>query len=89
MNEPWQQSAPAREWVLREFDLFADLDDAEMAAIASAAPMSEVPKGQTLVSPHTTRSVVHCEEGSGPAVPDYRRWSDPDDRDRLPRRGIC
>ena len=58
MNEPWQESAPAREWVLREFDLFADLDESEMAAIASAAPMSEVPKGQTLVSPHTPREVL-------------------------------
>lgn len=54
----WQPPPNAREWVLREFDLFADLDESEMAAIAAAAPMSEVPKGQLLVSPLAPREVL-------------------------------
>ena len=57
-NPGWRQPPKAREWVLREFDLFADLDEAEMAAIAAAAPMSEVPKGQLLVSPLSPREVL-------------------------------
>lgn len=57
-NPGWQQPSRAREWVLREFDLFADLDESEMAAIAAAAPMSEVPKGQLLASPLSPREVL-------------------------------
>ena len=30
---------PEREFVLREFDLFRDLDDAEVASIGEAAPV--------------------------------------------------
>ncbi|MDZ7576908.1 MAG: Crp/Fnr family transcriptional regulator [Candidatus Nanopelagicales bacterium] len=40
-----------REWVLREFDLFRDLSDAEVERIGAAAPMSQLPVGQMLYSP--------------------------------------
>lgn len=47
-----------REWVLREFDLFRDLSDAEVAAIGQAAPMREIPAGQTLYAPDRPSEVL-------------------------------
>ena len=38
-------------WCMSEVDIFADLDDAEMAAIASAAPMRRFAPGELLYSP--------------------------------------
>lgn len=49
---------PARGFVLREFDLFRDLDDAEVAAIGDAAPMRELPPGQLLYSPDRPTEVL-------------------------------
>jgi CRP-like cAMP-binding protein len=47
-----------REWVLREFDLFQDLDDDEVARIGDAAPMSQLPRGQMLYSPDRPAEVL-------------------------------
>ncbi len=44
-------TAAEREWVLREFDLFADLSDEEVGRIGDAAPMKELPAGQVLYAP--------------------------------------
>lgn len=38
-------------WCLSEVDIFADLDDAEMGAIAAAAPMRQFSPGELLYSP--------------------------------------
>ncbi|WP_198954539.1 Crp/Fnr family transcriptional regulator [Kineosporia sp. R_H_3] len=48
----------ARAWRLSEMDLFADLSDAEMQAIAEAAPMREVPRGALLYAPHRPVDVL-------------------------------
>lgn len=47
-----------REWILREFDLFQDLDDAEMERIGAAAPMSTLPAGQMLYTPDRPAEVL-------------------------------
>lgn len=47
-----------QEWVLREFDLFRDLSDEEVAAIGAAAPMSQLPAGQLLYSPDRPSEVL-------------------------------
>lgn len=52
----WQE--PGRPWVLREFDLFQDLTESEMQAIADAAPMQELPRGRVLFSPHKPVEVL-------------------------------
>ncbi len=49
---------PDREWVLREFDLFRDLSDAEVEHIGAAAPMSELPAGEMLYSPDRPSEVL-------------------------------
>ena len=41
-----------RTWCLTEVDIFRDLSDTEMAAIAAAAPMQTYAAGQMLYSPH-------------------------------------
>ena len=46
--------APGRNadiWCMSEVDIFADLSDAEMEAIASAAPMRTFQPGELLYSP--------------------------------------
>lgn len=45
-------------WQLSEIDLFADLSDDEMAAIAQAAPMHDLPTGRVLFSPHDPHEVL-------------------------------
>jgi CRP/FNR family cyclic AMP-dependent transcriptional regulator len=47
-----------REWVLREFDLFRDLSEAEVDQIGRAAPMSRLRAGQVLSSPHQRTEVL-------------------------------
>jgi CRP/FNR family cyclic AMP-dependent transcriptional regulator len=47
-----------REWVLREFDLFRDLSDDEVAKIGQAAPMSELPTGQLIYTPNQPAEVL-------------------------------
>jgi CRP-like cAMP-binding protein len=47
-----------RERVLREFDLFRDLTDAEVDAIGRSAPMSELPAGQTIYAPDRPTEVL-------------------------------
>ncbi len=42
---------PERTWCMSEVDIFADLDDGEMAAIAAAAPMRTYPVGSLIYSP--------------------------------------
>jgi CRP/FNR family transcriptional regulator, cyclic AMP receptor protein len=47
-----------RQRVLREFDLFQDLTNAEVERIGAAAPMRELPAGQTLYSPDAPSEVL-------------------------------
>lgn len=42
---------PERIWCMSEVDIFADLDDTEMEAIAAAAPMRQFSPGELLYSP--------------------------------------
>ena len=51
-------SEPARGLVLREFDLFRDLADDEVAAIGEAALMRALPAGQLLYSPTRPTEVL-------------------------------
>lgn len=51
-------TAQPSQFVLREFDLFRDLDDEEVAAIGAAAPMQTIPAGQQLYSPVTPTQVL-------------------------------
>lgn len=43
---------PDRLWCMSEVDIFADLDEAEMAAMAEAAPMRTYPAGALVYTPH-------------------------------------
>lgn len=47
-----------RTYVLREFDLFQDLDDEEVGSIGAAAPMRELPVRQVLFSPTNPTEVL-------------------------------
>jgi CRP/FNR family cyclic AMP-dependent transcriptional regulator len=47
-----------REWILREFDLFQDLSDDEVDKIGVAAPMRELPAGQTIYTPEQPNQVL-------------------------------
>ncbi len=51
-------SDPEREFVLREIDLFRDLDDDEVASIGAAAPMRTVPAGELLYSPASPAEIL-------------------------------
>ena len=42
---------PERLWCLSEVDIFADLSDADMDALAAAAPMKSYPAGSLIYSP--------------------------------------
>jgi CRP-like cAMP-binding protein len=55
---PRRVAEVARAWRLSEMDLFADLSDAEMQAIADAAPMREVARGALLYAPHRPVEVL-------------------------------
>ena len=46
------------EFVLREFDLFRDLNDEEVATIGAAAPMRTIPADQQLYSPVSPTQVL-------------------------------
>lgn len=52
MLEADQDPDPDRTWCLSEVDIFRDLDEAEMAAIAAAAPMRTYAAGELLYIPH-------------------------------------
>jgi CRP/FNR family transcriptional regulator, cyclic AMP receptor protein len=52
------QQPAERPWVLREFDLFRDLTDAEVDRIGDAAPMRQLPAGQLLYSPDRPTEVL-------------------------------
>ena len=52
------QRTSEHQWVLREFDLFQDLTDAEVDQIGASAPMRELPAGQTLYSPDRPTEVL-------------------------------
>ena len=39
-------------WCMAEVDIFCDLDDAEMSALAAAAPMQHYPAGALIYTPH-------------------------------------
>lgn len=43
---------PDRTWCMSEVDIFADLDESEMDAMAEAAPMRSYPAGDLVYSPH-------------------------------------
>ncbi len=45
-------AAPDKLWCMSEVDIFCDLDDTEMDAIAQAAPMKTYAAGELLYSPH-------------------------------------
>lgn len=47
-----------RQWVLREFDLFQDLSDAEVERIGQSAPMKQLPAGQALYAPDRPAEVL-------------------------------
>lgn len=46
-----QQRASSEPWCMSEVDIFADLNDTEMEAIAAAAPMRQFAPGELLYSP--------------------------------------
>jgi CRP-like cAMP-binding protein len=52
------QHTGEHQWVLREFDLFQDLTDAEVDQIGASAPMRELPAGQTLYGPDRPTEVL-------------------------------
>ena len=56
-------AGPAREFVLRELDLFRDLSDAEIEAIGAAAPMRTIPAGQVIYSPGRPTEVLFILKG--------------------------
>jgi len=43
---------PERTWCMTEVDIFADLDEREMDAMAAAAPMKTYPAGALIYTPH-------------------------------------
>jgi CRP/FNR family cyclic AMP-dependent transcriptional regulator len=43
---------PDRTWCMSEVDIFADLSEAEMDALAAAAPMKTYPAGTLIYTPH-------------------------------------
>ncbi len=43
---------PERTWCMTEVDIFADLDEHEMDAMAAAAPMKTYPAGALIYTPH-------------------------------------
>ena len=43
---------PDRTWCMSEVDIFADLSDSEMDALAAAAPMKTYPAGSLIYTPH-------------------------------------
>lgn len=43
---------PERTWCMSEVDIFADLDEREMDAMAAAAPMKTYPAGALVYTPH-------------------------------------
>lgn len=43
---------PERTWCMAEVDIFADLDEGEMDALAAAAPMKQFSAGSLIYSPH-------------------------------------
>lgn len=64
----------ARTWRLSEMDLFADLSEAEMQAIADAAPMRKVDRGALLYAPHRPVEVLYIVKQGRVRV--YRTASD-------------
>ncbi len=52
------QDPDERPRVLREFDLFQDLTDAEVDRIGDAAPMRRLPSGQVVYSPDRHAEVL-------------------------------
>lgn len=50
-------------WCISEVDIFCDLDDAEMAAIAAAAPMKTYAAGELLYSPHSPIEALFILKG--------------------------
>ena len=52
------QQAGEHQWVLREFDLFQDLDDDEVDLIGRSAPMRELPAGLGLYAPDRPAEVL-------------------------------
>jgi hypothetical protein len=49
---------PDRTWCMSEVDIFADLDEAEMDAMAAAAPMKTYPVGALIYTPHQPIEVL-------------------------------
>jgi len=45
-------SNPEKNWCMAEVDIFCDLDEAEMDALAAAAPMKTWPAGALIYTPH-------------------------------------
>jgi CRP/FNR family transcriptional regulator, cyclic AMP receptor protein len=66
--------ATARTWRLSEMDLFADLSEVEMQAIATAAPMRKVDRGVLLYAPHRPLEVLYIVKAGRVRV--YRTASD-------------
>ncbi|GAB3166396.1 Crp/Fnr family transcriptional regulator [Myceligenerans halotolerans] len=51
-TRPGAANDPERLWCMAEVDIFADLDEREMDAMAQAAPMTRYPAGTLVYTPH-------------------------------------
>ena len=54
---------PERVWCMSEVDIFADLDPAEMDALAAAAPMKSYGAGSLIYSPHQPMEALFILKG--------------------------
>ena len=54
---------PERTWCMREVDIFADLDEREMDALAEAAPMKNYPAGAHDYTPHQPLEALFILKG--------------------------
>jgi CRP-like cAMP-binding protein len=54
---------PERIWCMSEVDIFADLDDSEMDALAASAPMKQFSSGSLIYSPHQPMETLFILKG--------------------------
>lgn len=54
---------PDRVWCMAEVDIFADLDEAEMDALAASAPMKRFSAGSLIYSPHQPTETLFILKG--------------------------
>lgn len=73
-GRPTRPAEVEQAWRLSEMQLFADLDETETAAIAAAAPMREVARGELLAGPHRPVEILYIVKGGRVRL--YRTASD-------------